>query len=234
MISATFHPVKPTVGDPISIDFPQAVTLDASRDFEVLVHTQKHYVIRTFEPKPLPLSGVAGDVRFRNLIVPVRSVLGPKDAQAPSPLKPPHPLPSPMLPLILIAAAALAAIAAWLVVWWHARLKRVVPQVVLAPAEQFRVALDRARTSPQRWAALADAVRAYLGQRGYGAELTTSQLIPLLPQEHELIADILRRGDYEKFSPWGALDGDFDALAARAPAIVEAYEPRVIDEEQTA
>ena len=234
MISATFHPAKPTVGDPISIDFPQPVTLDATRDFEVLSHTQKHYVIRTFEPKAVALSGVAGDVRFRNLIVPVRSVLGPKDAQAPSPLKPPHPLPSPMLPLILIAAAALAAITAWVVVWWGARLKREVPPVVLGPAEQFRVAVDRARTSPQCWAAFADAVRVYLAQRGYGAELTTSQLIPLLSREHELIADILRRGDYEKFSPWGALEGDFDAVAVRAPAIVEAYEPRVIEEEQAA
>lgn len=234
MISATFHPAKPTVGDAISIDFPQPVTLDGSRSFEVLMHTPRHYVIRTFEPKPLALSGAAGDVRFRNLIVPVRSVLGPKDAQNPSPLKPPHPLPSPMLPLTLIAAVALAAIAAWVVVWWRARMKRVVPEVVLAPAEQFRVALDRARTSPQRWAAYADAVRAYLAQRGYGAELTTSQLIPLLPNEHDLIADILRRGDYEKFSPWGALEGDFDALAARAPAIVEAYEPRLIEEEQAA
>jgi hypothetical protein len=234
MISATFHPAKPTIGDAISIDFPQPVTLDATRDFEVLSHTQKHYVIRTFEPKPLALSGVAGDVRFRNLIVPLRSVLGPKDAQAPSPLKPPHPLPSPMLPLILIAAAALAAIAAWVFVWWRARLKREVPQVVLAPAEQFRVALDSARTARQPWAALADAVRIYLAHRGYGAELTTSQLVPLLPHEHELIADILRRGDYEKFSPWGALEGDFDAVAARTPAIVESYEPRPVEEEQAA
>jgi hypothetical protein len=234
MISATFHPAKPTVGDPISIDFPQPVTLDASRGFEVLSHTPRHYVIRTFEPKPLALSGVAGDVRFRNLILPVRSVLGPKDAQAPSPLKPPHPLPSPMLPLILIVAAAVASIATWVAVWWRARRKRLVPQVVLAAAEQFRVAVDRARTSPQRWAAFADAVRAYLAQRSYGAELTTSQLVPLLPQEHELIADILRRGDYEKFSPWGALDGDFDALVARAPLIVEAYEPRPVEEERAA
>jgi hypothetical protein len=234
MISATFHPAKPTVGDPIAIDFTQPVTLDASRSFEVLSHTPKHYVIRTFEPKPIALSGVAGEVRFRNLTVPIRSVLGAKDAQTPSPLKPPRDLPSSALPLILIAAAALAAIAAWAFIWFRARRSRTKPQIILTPAEQFRAALDRAGTSSQRWASLADAVRAYLAERGYGAELTTSQLIPRLPHEHELIAEILRLGDYEKFSPWGAPQGDFDALAARAPAIVEAYEPRPVEEEAAA
>src|ERR1043165_5365484 len=159
MISATFHPAKPTVGDLISIDFPRPVTLDTSPSFEVVSHAGKHYVIRTFEPKPITLSGVTGDVRFRNLVVPVRSVLGVKDAQTPSPLKPPHPLPSASLPLILIAAALLAAIAAWAAVWFRARKRRIVPQPVLTPAEQFRVAVEQARTSKQHWATLADAVR---------------------------------------------------------------------------
>ena len=234
MISATFHPAKPTVGDLISIDFPQPVTLDSSPSFEVVSHARQHYVIRTFEPKPIALSGVSGDVRFRNLVVPVRSVLGPKDAQTPSPLKPPHPLPSPTLPLILIAAALLAAIAAWTAVWFGARKRRVVPQPILAPAEQFRVLVEQARASKQRWASLADAVRVYLAQRGFGAELTTAQLLPLLPHEHQLIAEILRLGDYEKFSPWGAPQDDFEALASRAPAIVDAYEPRPAEEEKAA
>jgi hypothetical protein len=234
MISATFHPAKPAVGDLISIDFPNPVTLDASPSFEVVSHSGAHYVIRTFEPKPIALSGVAGDVRFRSLVVPVRSVLGVKDAQTPSPLKPPHPLPSPALPLILIGAAVLAAIIAWAAVWFLARRRRVIPQPVLTPAEQFRASVEAARTSPQHWASLADALRAYLAQRGYGAEMTTSQLLPLLPQEHELIGDILRRGDYEKFSPWGAPEGDFDAVAARAPAIVDAYEPPPVEEERAA
>jgi hypothetical protein len=234
MISATFHPAKPAVGDLISIDFLKPVTLDASPSFEIVSHNGAHYVIRTFEPKPIALTGVAGDVRFRGLTVPVRSVLGAKDAQTPSPLKPPHPLPSPALPLILIGAALLAAIAAWAIVWFRARRRRVVAQPVLTPADQFRAAVVAASTSSQRWASLADALRVYLAQRGYGAELTTSQLLPLLPREHELIADILQRGDYEKFSPWGEPQGDFDAVAARAPAILDAYEPRVLEEEQAA
>jgi hypothetical protein len=234
MISATFHPAKPTVGDLISIDFPKPATLDASPSFEVVSHTGPYYVIRTFEPKPIALSGVAGDVRFRSLIVPVRSVLGPKDAQKPSPLKPPHALPSPMLPVILIAAALLAAIAAWAAVWFRARRRRVIPRPVLTPAEEFRAAIANAQVSSQRWASLADAVRAYLARRGYGAELTTSQLLPLLPREHELIAEILRRGDYEKFSPWGEPQGDFEALVSRAPAILDAYEPPPVEEERAA
>jgi hypothetical protein len=234
MISATFHPAKPTVGDLISLDFAKPATLDASPPFEVVSHAGSHYVIRTFEPKPIALSGVAGDVRFRNLVVPVRSVLGVKDAQTPSPLKPPHPLPSPMLPLLLIGAAVLAAIGAWATVWFLARRRRVIPVPVLTPSEQFRASLEAARTSPQHWASLADAVREYLAERGYGAELTTSQLLPLLPREQQLIADILRRGDYEKFSPWGAPEGDFDAVASRAPAILDAYEPPPVEEEQAA
>ncbi len=234
MISATFHPAKPTVGDLITVDFPRPVTLDASPSFEVVSHARQHYVIRTFAPKPIALSGVAGDVRFRNLVVPVRSVLGPKDAQNPSPLKPPHPLPSPSLPWILIGAALLAAIAAWAAVWFRARKRRSVPQPILTPAEQFRASVERARKLKQQWASLADALRHYLAQRGYGAELTTSQLLPLLPHERQLIADILRLGDYEKFSPFGAPEGDFDSLVSRAPAILDAYEPRPVEEERAA
>lgn len=224
MISATFRPASPSVGDLIAIDFPQTVTLDASPSFEVVSHAGRHYVIRTFEPKPIALSGVAGDVRFRNLVVPVRSVLAPKDFQNPSPLKPPHALPPSPLPLILITAALLAAIAAWTAVWFRARRNRVTPQPVLTPADQFRVAVERARASKQHWASLADAVRAYLAQRGFGSELTTSQLLPLVPHEQQLISEILRLGDHEKFSPWGAPQDDFDALATRASAILAAYE----------
>jgi hypothetical protein len=233
MISVTFHPAKPTVGDLISIDFPRPVTLEASPSYEVVLHARQHYVIRTFEPKPIALSGIAGDVRFRNLVVPVRSVLGANESrEVPSPLKPPHPLPSPSLPLILIAAALLAAIGAWTLVFF--RRPRVVVRPVLTPADQFRVSVEQARKSKQHWASLADALRAYLARRGYGAELTTSQLLPLLPHEHQLIADILRLGDYEKFSPWGAPQDDFEALASRVPAILEAYEPKIVDEERAA
>jgi hypothetical protein len=227
MISATFHPAQPTVGDPIVIDFAQPVTLDSSPSFEVVSRTPTHIVIRTFEPKPIPLSGVAGGVRFRNLVVPVRSVLKAGENLEPSPLEPPRELSAPMLPLILIGCAALAAVAAWLFVWLRSRRHAVAPVAVLAPAEQFRVDVAHAAKAPQRWAALADATRAYLARRGFGAQLTTSQILSRVPHERELIADILRRGDYEKFSPWGEPTGDFDAFMRGADAIIDAYEPRV-------
>lgn len=230
MISATFHPAQPTVGDAITIDFAQPVTLDPSSAYEVVLRTPKRVVIRTFEPKPIALSGVAGDVRFTNLVVPVRSVLKAGEKLEPSPLKPPRELRSSSLPLILLACAAVAAIAAWLFAWWRARQHRAKPVAVLAPADEFRLAVQRARTAPQRWAALADATRAYLARRGFGAELTTSQLVARLPHERELITEILRRGDYEKFSPWGEPAGDFDAFASRAGEITDAYEPRMEEE----
>jgi len=227
MISATFHPAQPTVGDSIAIDFAQPVTLDASPAFEVVSRTPAHVVIRTFEPKPIALSGVAGNVRFRNLVVPVRSVLKAGEKLEPSPLEPPRELAAPVFPLILIACAALAAVTTWLLVWHRSRRHAVAPIVVLEPAEQFRADVAHAAKSPQRWAALADATRAYLARRGFGAQLTTSQIVARLPHERELIADILRRGDYEKFSPWGAPSGDFDAFVRRAASLPEAYEPRV-------
>ena len=66
---------------------------------------------------------------------------------------------------------------------------------------------------------LADATRAYLSSLSphFGADLTTSQLLPRVDSEHlALVARILRQGDLEKFSPWGAPQADFDDLAARA------------------
>lgn len=233
-VSATFHPAQPTVGDPIAIDFAQPVTLDASPSFEVLSHTPTHVVIRTFDPKPLPLSGVTGGVRFRNLVVPVKSVLKANDKLDPAPLKPPRELPPSVLPLVLIACAALAAAGAWIAAFVRSRRRRIEPVIVLTPAEQFRADVARALSSPQRWASLADATRAYLARRGFGAELTTSQVVSHLPHERELIAEILHRGDYEKFSPWGAPDGDFSALVARVDAMIEAYEPQVTAVEEDA
>lgn len=229
-ISATFHPAQPAVGDLITIDFAQPVTLDASPAYEIVSRAPTRLVIRTFTPKPVALSGVSGDVRFAHLVVPVRSVLKAGEKLEPSPLKPPRELPPSTLPLVLIACAALAAIVAWLFVWRRAKRSAGTPVVVLAPADQFRADVARASTAPQRWATLADATRAYLARRGFGAELTTSQIVSRLPHERELIAEILRRGDYEKFSPWGAPEGAFSELLDRVEAIVEAYEPRVMEE----
>ena len=37
-----------------------------------------------------------------------------------------------------------------------------------------------------------------------------------VPVPHQTVAAILRQGDLEKFSPWGALPANFAALADRA------------------
>jgi len=57
-------------------------------------------------------------------------------------------------------------------------------------------------------------------------ELTTAQLLTHLRPEHvPLLTEILRQGDLEKFSPWGAPDDDFSDLARRALEIIDWLEP---------
>ena len=226
-LTATFHPPKPTVGDLITIDFAQPVALEASSDYEIVSQRGAHVVIRTFAPKPIALSGVTGAVRFRNLVVPMRSVLAAKDALQPAPLVPPAMPPQPRAPLIAIAIASLLAIAGWTTAYLLSREKKIAPVIVLAPAERFRVAVSASAKAKQRWASLADATRAYLADRGFGAELTTSQLLAHLHDAD--IEEILRRGDLEKFSPWGAPTGDFDALAQRALTLIDRFEPREME-----
>lgn len=223
-LTATFHPPKPTVGDLITVRFAQAATLDPTPDYEIVSQHGAEVVIRTFAPKPISLSGISGGVRFRNLVVPVRSVLIPKDTLQPAPLAPPRMPPQPRLPLIAIGIASLLAIAGWLTAYLLSRQRHVAPIIVLAPAQRFRNAVRAAARSKQRWASLADATRAYLAERGFGAELTTSQLLAHL--HDDAIRDILARGDLEKFSPWGAPSGDFDAVAQNALALIDRFEPR--------
>jgi hypothetical protein len=229
IVTATFRPPHPTVGDPITIDFAQPVVVDVSPAYEVVSQHGRRVVVRTFEPRPFALSGSTAGVRFRNLVVPVRSVLAPKDTMQPAPLKPPRQTTWPREPFIAIAAAALLACAAWAAVYAVERRAERARRLVAAlpPAHRFRAAVSTLRDSlpPQHWAALADALREYLGSRGYGADLTTSQILGRLG-DHELIADVLRRGDLEKFSPWGVPAGDFDSVASRALDLPDELEPK--------
>ncbi|HUJ13866.1 MAG TPA: hypothetical protein VL284_08780 [Thermoanaerobaculia bacterium] len=204
-VTATFRPPAPTVGDLITIDFPQAVTLDRSPQYEIVIQHGKRVVIRTFEPKPFAISGRVGGIAFRNLIVPVRSVLKPRDNLAPAPLKPPKREPYPMPPFVLMAVAALLAIAAWSAVVWLAKRQKL-PKPVVAPAERFRHAVGRART----WAELADAVREYID----ATTLTTTEVLE--KNSSATVEEILRQGDLEKFSPWGAKPGDLRTLKQQA------------------
>lgn len=221
LVTATFQPAAPKVGDLITVDFPAPAVLDASPDYEVVSRSGKRVVIRTFVPKPLTLSGKVAGVPFRNLRIPVHSVLKGKDDLQPAPLAPPRPAAYPRLPFILIAAAALCAFAAWCAVWWRGRAGRETATPMVSPEQRFRdavLALRRRPAQAGRWAVLADETRKYLAatRPRMGSELTTSEMLPRLGAEQHIVAAILRQGDLEKFSPRGANAADFDELAGEA------------------
>jgi hypothetical protein len=52
--------------------------------------------------------------------------------------------------------------------------------------------------------------------------------------DHPPIAQILRQGDLEKFSPWDAAPADFDAIANQALAIPAWAEPPTVQAEEAA
>jgi hypothetical protein len=215
MMTATIHPAAPTVGDPIAIDFPAPVVLDKSADYEIVSQHGAHAVVRTFEAKPFVVSGRMGSVTFKNLVVPVRSVLRGKDTMTPAPLIAPRreAFPASVMIAIGLAVAMIAIVVAALL---RRRKKPAVVVPEVPPAERFRAAVLALRDdeTPMRWAKLADALRDYLAATGgVGRELTTSEVLAL--RNDDVVVKILRHGDLEKFSPWGTR-GDFDAIAEEA------------------
>jgi hypothetical protein len=223
-VTATFNPAKPTVGDPIAIQFQGPVQLDPSPQYEIVSQQGNRAVVRTFRARPIEVHGRVSGVPFRDLMIPIRSVLKPDDKLDPAPLEPPHPTPYPRLPFYLIGASALVAALIWgLLALLARRRASAVLAPPLTPLEQFRRSvLALSATTPMRWAQLADATRAYLA---LGDDLTTTQLLQRLTVGRDIVAEILRQGDYEKFSPWGAPEADFDALRARALELPALYEP---------
>ncbi len=223
LATITFTPAGPTVGDPITVDFPAPVTVQPSKDYEIVAQRGTRVVVRTFEPKTFVLHTSAGDV-----VIPVHSVLAGDDKLAPAPLKPPRAEGYPRAPFVAIGVAALAALAAWAAVVLLARRRAAKPEIVLDPAERFRAGVLALRRD--QWAQLADITRRYLAATDprLGAELTTRELLARC--DDPTIAEILRQGDLEKFSPWGAAPGDFQALARRALTLI----PEPVTEEKAA
>jgi hypothetical protein len=229
LVTATLQPASPKVGDLITVTFPAPVVLDASRDYEVVSRDGNRVVVRTFQPKPFALSGTMGTTRFRNLKVPVGSVLKQGDDLQPAPLAPPQPLPYPPLPWYAIAAAALCAIAAW-VAWWRGRerVEAVVPP--LAPEERLRAAVRTLVENPSyelRWAALANETRVYLNatRPNLTGDLTTTELLPRLGERERVVEEILRQGDLQKFSKRGAAPRDFEELAMQVLHVATGFSP---------
>jgi hypothetical protein len=216
------------------------VAVDPSPDYEVVSRAGSSVVIRTFVPHAITVTGRSADGPI-SVVIPIHTVLKPDDKLEPAPLKPPKPEPWPRLPFIAIGIAALAAIAAWTAVVSLARRRVPKPRVVVVPAEQFRssvLALGRDPRAAMRWARLADALRAYLSavRTDLGTELTTSELLDRIEteQEQRSIGIILRQGDLEKFSPWGAAPADFDEIANRALEIPSWAESPVIVQHEVA
>lgn len=197
IVTATIRPAAPTIGDPITIDFPKPATVNPSPDYEIVSQNGARVIVRTFQAKPFKVSGRMGDVAFRDLVVPVHSVLKPNDKMEPAPLIPPRPLPYPPMPFVLIGVAALLAAISWTAVVRRATRKKVVVEPQLSPDERYRLAVRNATT----WAQLADAVREYLAATTeIGRELTTTEA--LQRDAAVAFAEVLRNGDLEKFSPW--------------------------------
>lgn len=224
IVTATYQPAAPTVGDLITVTFPQPVALERSEEYELVSANGNRVVVRTFAPKPFALSGTMGDVHFRNLTVPVRSVLKPNDDLKAAPLVRPRSMPYPRAPWIAIGVAAVLAALAWLAVWWRAK-QRVAPAVPALPADVvFRRAVASLR--PNDWAPLADATRVFLAatRPNLGTDLTTRELLRRCSDP--VVADVLRQGDLAKFSPWGAAPMDFAGVAARALALIPVEEEK--------
>jgi hypothetical protein len=225
LVTATFRPAAPTVGDLVHVEFAEAVVLDASKEHEVVKQEGRRVVVRTFLPEPIKLSGTMGNIRFSGMEIPVRSVLEPNDEMRPAPLKPPAEPGASKTPLVAIASAAALAALAWLAVVIRARRRKaaVQPEIVRAPADEFRFIVESLRRAPHehdRWAALADATRRYIAaiEPRAGLELTTAEFLRVYPSD--IVRLILRQGDLEKFSPWGAAASDFDLMARRALDLV--------------
>lgn len=221
LVTATFQPAQPRVGDLITVTFPAPVVLDASRDYEVVSARANQVVIRTFEPRPFTMSGKVGGAPFNDVIVPVGSVLRQGDDLAPAPLAPPLKILHPRTPFVAMAIAAVVMALAWLAAWLRSRkpVVEIAPQ--LTPEERFRAAVLTLRANPGykfRWAALANETRAFLiaTRPNLGGDLTTTELLPRLREEQGIVEEILRQGDLEKFSGRGAAPRDFDEVVERA------------------
>ena len=248
LLITTFHPARATAGDPITIEFASPTTVDPSPDYEVVSRVGNSVVIRTFVPHTITVTGrsVEGPV---SVMIPIHSVLKTDDKLEPAPLKPPRPEPWPRLPFIAIGIAVLAAIASWTAVVILAKRRVPTPHIVVVPAEAFRARVLALRKpgAPMRWAQLADAVRAYLAavRTDLGSELTTSEVLARIedeeqaerrrpPSRRRYVAEILRQGDLEKFSPWGAAPANFDDALNRALEIPSWAEPQAPAEEEAA
>ncbi|HEU5163843.1 MAG TPA: hypothetical protein VFV54_11895, partial [Thermoanaerobaculia bacterium] len=98
--AAHLSPAAPTVGDPISIRFPEErakITIAASEEYEIVAAGGSTAVIRAFRPGTIAVRGrvesANGTFGFRDLKVEIRSVLAEDDSLEPAPFRPPQEIP---------------------------------------------------------------------------------------------------------------------------------------------
>jgi hypothetical protein len=215
--TAIYRPAQPTVGDLITIEYSEPVTVKPSPDYEIVSHTPTRVVVRTFEPRPITVHSSGADV-----VIGIKSVLAPNDKLESAPMQPPREVPPSRNAWIAIAIAAACAALTWLFVYLRKPAKPVVIEPLVPADIRFRNAVQAAARAPRRWAALADATREYLAATypQLGLELTTEELLARSGGLTAALRGILRQGDLEKFSPWGAEAADFDAAAEQALELI--------------
>ncbi len=215
--TAIYRPAQPTVGDLITVEYSEPVTVKPSPDYEIVSRTPTRVVVRTFEPRPITVHSTGADV-----VIGIKSVLAQNDALKPAPMQPPREVPPSRNAWIAIAIAAACAALTWLFVYLRKPAKPVVIEPLVPSDIRFRNAVQAAARAPRRWAALADATREYLAATypELGVELTTAELLAKGGGLTTALRGILRQGDLEKFSPWGAEAADFDAAAEQALGLI--------------
>ena len=83
--TAIYRPAQPTVGDLVTIEYSEPVTVKPSPDYEIVSRTPTRVVVRTFEPRPITVHSTGADV-----VIGIKSVLAPNDALKPAPMQPPR------------------------------------------------------------------------------------------------------------------------------------------------
>lgn len=219
----------PTVGEPFAIDYPieQGARLvpapGQSQEWEVISQNGSQVVLRAFRPGDLELRFEIVDRsgRARTLVIPqtIQSVLAEGETD-PAPLSGPVRPRTQPIGWILPAVAALAALLLWFPLL---RARRVVEKEGSRIRRvTFREELERIRALEQnanRYTELANALRALLPELDgdLGRELTSAEIIELTRlrmsrRYGDALAVVLRFGDREKFSGWGADASRFDEV----------------------
>jgi hypothetical protein len=215
-------PARPTVGDPITLTFPQAtgrVEIAQSEAYEIVRTEENRAVIRSFRTGPLEVAARFSDgekeVVVPSLGIEIVSTLEEGDTLQPAPVRPPEQLPANRGAWIALGVAGAAMIALWALVYMRRPRPVSVPvRARVPPSRELLRALEAAAAlAPvESRIAIGDATRNFLARvdRAWGRELTSRELRRALRRArvHEelrgVVDTILLEADLEKFSTHGA------------------------------